>query len=201
MNESRHTSESVTYHRVTKSAEIHRCIYSYIPSCCLINIKILDTKYRCLYSCIPSCCLIKVKILDTKYRCLYHCMSRDTPLHIQLCTVLLPYQYQILDTKYRCLYSCIPSCCLINFKMWDTKYLCMYRCISVTKSAGIHRCINRRLPTYGVATISRMLKNIGLFCKRALQKRLVFCKETCIFKHPTHRSHPILPYQHQDIGH
>ena len=43
---------------------------------------------------------------------------------------------------------------------------------------------------YGVATISRMLKNIGLFCKRALQKRPVFCKETYI-KHPTHRSHPI----------
>jgi len=47
------------------------------------------------------------------------------------------------------------------------------------------------LVSYGVATISRMLKNIGLFCKRALQKRPVFCKETCIFKHPTHRSHPI----------
>jgi len=44
---------------------------------------------------------------------------------------------------------------------------------------------------YGVATMSRMLKNIGLFCKRGLQKRPVFCKETCIFKHPTHRSHPI----------
>ena len=48
--------------------------------------------------------------------------------------------------------------------------------------------------TYGMATISRMLKNIGLFCKRALQKRPVFCKETCIFKHPTHRSHPIPTY-------
>jgi len=42
-----------------------------------------------------------------------------------------------------------------------------------------------------VATINRMLKDIGLFCKRALQKRPVFCKETCIFKHPTNRSHPI----------
>ena len=40
-----------------------------------------------------------------------------------------------------------------------------------------------------------MLKNIGLFCKRALQKRPVFCKETCIFKHPTHRSHPIAAKQ------
>ena len=44
---------------------------------------------------------------------------------------------------------------------------------------------------YGVATISRMLKNLGLFCKRDLQKRPIFCKETYIFKHPTHRSHPI----------
>jgi len=44
---------------------------------------------------------------------------------------------------------------------------------------------------YGVATISRMLKNIGLFCNRDLQKRPIFCKETYIFKHPTHRSHPI----------
>jgi len=48
-----------------------------------------------------------------------------------------------------------------------------------------------RVSMYGVATVSRMLKNIGLFCKRALQKRPVFCKETCIFKYPTHRSHPI----------
>jgi len=41
-----------------------------------------------------------------------------------------------------------------------------------------------------------MLKNIGLFCKKVLQKRPVFCKETCIFKHPTHRSHPIAATGH-----
>jgi len=29
---------------------------------------------------------------------------------------------------------------------------------------------------YGVATISRRLKIIGLFCKRALQKETIFCK-------------------------
>jgi len=34
-------------------------------------------------------------------------------------------------------------------------------------------------------------KNIGFFCKRDLRKRPIFCKETYIFKHPTHRSHPI----------
>ena len=39
--------------------------------------------------------------------------------------------------------------------------------------------------------MSRMLKSIGLFCKRALQKRPIFCKQTYVFKHPTNRSHPI----------
>ena len=32
---------------------------------------------------------------------------------------------------------------------------------------------------------------IGLFCKRALQKRLYSAKETYNFKEPTNRSHPI----------
>jgi len=41
-----------------------------------------------------------------------------------------------------------------------------------------------------VASISRLLKIIGLFCKRALQKRPIFCKETYNFKEPTIRSHP-----------
>ena len=44
---------------------------------------------------------------------------------------------------------------------------------------------------YGVATISRLLQIIGLFCKRALQKRPIFFKETYNFKEPTNRSHPI----------
>ena len=42
-----------------------------------------------------------------------------------------------------------------------------------------------------MATISRLLKNIGLFCERALLKRLYFAKETCHFKEPTNRSHPV----------
>jgi len=42
-----------------------------------------------------------------------------------------------------------------------------------------------------VATMSRLLKIIGLFCKRALPKRPIFFKETYNFKEPTNRSHPI----------
>jgi len=44
---------------------------------------------------------------------------------------------------------------------------------------------------YGVASISRMLRNKGLFCKRALQKSPIFCKETYILKHPINGSHRI----------
>jgi len=39
--------------------------------------------------------------------------------------------------------------------------------------------------------ISRLLKILGLFCKRALQKRRYSAKETYDFKEPTNRSQPI----------
>jgi len=39
--------------------------------------------------------------------------------------------------------------------------------------------------------ISRLLKIIGLFCKRALQKRRYSAKETCHFEEPTNKSHPV----------
>ena len=45
--------------------------------------------------------------------------------------------------------------------------------------------------SYGVATIRRLLKITGLFCRRALEKRGYSAKETYIFKEPTNRSHPI----------
>ena len=45
--------------------------------------------------------------------------------------------------------------------------------------------------SYGVATISRLLKFTGLFCKTALYKRLYSAEETYNFKEPTNRSHPI----------
>ena len=45
---------------------------------------------------------------------------------------------------------------------------------------------------YGVATSSRLLKMIGLFCKRALQNRQYSVKETFNFKEPTNAA---IPYQ------
>ena len=51
----------------------------------------------------------------------------------------------------------------------------------------------------GVATVSRLLKIIGFFCKRALEKRRYSAKETCNSKEQTNRSHPIIDIYH-DTG-
>ena len=42
-----------------------------------------------------------------------------------------------------------------------------------------------------MALVSRIDKIIGLFCKRALEKRHYSTKETYTFIDPTDRSHPI----------
>jgi len=43
---------------------------------------------------------------------------------------------------------------------------------------------------YGVATISRLLKTVGLFGRTYFLLQGSFAKETCNFKEPTNRSHP-----------
>ena len=45
---------------------------------------------------------------------------------------------------------------------------------------------------YGVATVSRLLKIIGLFCRIQPLLQGSFVKETYNFKEPTNRSLPIL---------
>ena len=45
--------------------------------------------------------------------------------------------------------------------------------------------------SYGLASVSRIDKIIGLFCKRALRNRRYSAKETCNLIDPTNRSHPI----------
>ena len=45
---------------------------------------------------------------------------------------------------------------------------------------------------YGVATISRLRRIIGLFCRTSSLLYGSFAKETCSFEEPTNRSHPIV---------
>ena len=49
--------------------------------------------------------------------------------------------------------------------------------------------------------MSRILKIVGLFCKRSLSNRLYSAKETYNFKEPTNRSHPICKYTYTFCTH
>jgi len=74
-------------------------------------------------------------------------------------------------------------------------YILHYSIQQALKKCSVVFC----LFVYGMATISRLLIIIGLFCKRALQKRLYFAEETCNFKEPTHQSHPIAGFSAQRL--
>jgi len=59
------------------------------------------------------------------------------------------------------------------------------------KAREIYETAGKMRDYYGVATMNRLLRIIGLLCRRALEKRLYSAKETYILKEPTNCSHPI----------
>jgi len=90
------------------------------------------------------------------------------------------------------------------WQSWHTHvaHLCMaqrhplchasYDCVGyVTEDIHVAVMSHMIYMRYGVATISRLLQILGLFCKRALYKRRYSAKETYNFKEPINRSHPI----------
>ena len=58
----------------------------------------------------------------------------------------------------------------------------------------IYTRIYIRIHVYGMATMSRLLKIIGLFCRISSLLHGTFAKETSHFKEPTNRGHPISTY-------
>jgi len=74
-------------------------------------------------------------------------------------------------------------------------YICTYIYIHLylyDVSKYIRICLHTY--TYGVATISRLLRIMGLFCRIQSLLQGSFAKETYNFKEPTNRSHPIFMY-------
>ena len=89
---------------------------------------------------------------------------------------------QLVQTSMLSIATCLVATCLDYTAPHLVQYTEVYY-QSLHYLSSLH---------YGVATISRMLKNICLFaeCRSLLQ--VSFAKETYIFKHPTNRSHPIV---------
>jgi len=63
----------------------------------------------------------------------------------------------------------------------------------IGKYTNVHHI---RLAYHGVATISRLLKIIRLFCRISSLLQSSFAKETYNLKEPTNRGHPMIVYVH-----
>ena len=64
--------------------------------------------------------------------------------------------------------------------------------VETFSKAGSQVCFYSTCSSYGVATISRLLKIIVLFCRISFLLWGFFADETYDFKEPTNRSHPIV---------
>ena len=94
---------------------------------------------------------------------------------------------------YTCKCACRCSCVYVRVYIYTYIYVCIdniyaYIYICVCAYTCIHVC------EYGVATMSRRLQIVVLFCKRALSERRYSAKKIYNFKEPTNRSHPICVY-------
>ena len=69
--------------------------------------------------------------------------------------------------------------------------MCTHVCFTHTHTHSPYTCTKSYVETYGVSTISRLLKNVGLFCRISSLLQGSFAKATCNFKEPTNRSHRI----------
>ena len=93
-------------------------------------------------------------------------------------------------------YAC--DCLYLNVRRYiHIVCMCMCECVNIYfmryVGEGLDVCVClSSLNTYGVATISRVLKIVGLFCRILSVLLGSFAKETYHFKEPTNRSHPIV---------
>ena len=89
--------------------------------------------------------------------------------------------YNLIDPADR---SHPIPCCICVYV-----YVCVCMCV----------CVCILCHTYGVATISRLLKIIGLFCRISSLLQGSFAKETYNLKEPTNHSHPITIQDTHDL--
>jgi len=111
---------------------------------------------------------------------------------------------QHIPTHYNTLRHTATHCNTLQHTATHCNTLCYFIALQygywVSDTPPIDHFVMREFvsgpPRYGVATIGRLFKITGVFCKRALWKRRDSAKETYDFKEPTNRSHPIsLSYQ------
>jgi len=125
-----------------------------------------------------------------------HTYINHSGVHTYICVYMYTFRYMYDNHSGGYMYD-IYMCVHV-----DNRYAAVFFPNS-EKTAAYESCKSwasrfysvNRVECYGVATISRLLKIIGVFCKTALHKRLYSTKETYNFKEPTSRSHPIVGFK------
>jgi len=125
-------------------------------------------------------CTIKLQVCYAEYRLFYRALLQKRPTILSI--LLIDSQMYDLCQKKIYIHTRDPCVCVC---------VCVCVCICVIRMICVSVSVSLGYTTYGVATTSRLLKIISLFCKRALQKRLYSAKETYNLKEPTKDSHPI----------
>ena len=143
-----------------------------------------DVSLQLSWMCVAAIQGVCFAVCFSVFQCVTVCCS-VLQCVAQYCSVHMCVRHDSWQLATKCL-GCVLWCVAVFCSSSALQHVAV--CCSVLPAVC---CSAKCFMSYGVATMSRMLKNIGLFCKGDLQKRPIFCKETCIFKHPTHRSHPI----------
>jgi len=106
-------------------------------------------------------------------------------IHVDLCIRTSTYNEQCIN---------IHECVIMYKCTWICNLLSIHVDLCIETSTYNEQCEQMRgseVANARYSTISRLLKIIGLFGKRALQKRWYSAKETYNCKEPTTHSHPI----------
>jgi len=115
----------------------------------------------------------------------FHIVHMHKFIHVHVCAFMYLNSYLCMCLTYvknrAIFFKCIRV--YIHVQKQILHALCMYTCQNSRKSA-------RHSMYYGVATISRLLKITGLFCRIQSLLQGSFANGTYHFKEPTNRSHP-----------
>jgi len=127
--------------------------YKHVGNCVCTRYWDLLLTCVCLY--IYLCVYLFIYIYIYKYMYIYMCVYICLYMYqyINICIHICTCMYVLYWYIYFYLNDLFLTCVHVSI---DTEYVCVCE--------------------YGVATSSRLLEIIGLFCKRALQKRPTFCK-------------------------
>ena len=184
------------YMFVAVCCSVLQCIYIFSRiRVCVSDVHVFCSVLLCvavccsvLYICLRiRVCASDVQVCCSVLQCVVVCCSvlQCVAVYIHLFTHLCVYVW------CTCLLQCVAVCCSVLQCVALCIHLLTHSCVYVWCTCAVYHQFTRERDIYGVATISRLLKMIGHFCKTALWKRLYSAKKTFEFKEPTNRSHPI----------